>query len=102
VVRLPCHSGAAPRALTGTMSMIPKVGYRFSEKIMLQQKLHHARLAPGMTNVAKPRPHAAVFTSVSSDTNSLPRVSGLNRSVTTKTKAAPIVAISMGTAKPSG
>jgi hypothetical protein len=41
-------------------------------------------------------------TKVSCGTSSLPLVSGLNHRVTTNTTAAPLVAISIGTVKPSG
>jgi hypothetical protein len=51
---------------------------------------------------ALPQLHAALSTSVSWGTSSLPFVSGLNSSVMTNTTAAPDVAISIGMAKPSG
>src|SRR5437667_7229969 len=45
--------------------------------------------------------HAGDSSNVSWGTNSLPLVSGLNTRVTTNAMAAPVVAISIGTAKPS-
>jgi len=92
-------------------------GYRARKRIINQWLRHSVNALPGRSLtppfVSRGRPrgtdgrgntsrHAGCSTSVISDTSTLPRVSGLNSSVTTKAAAAPVVATSIGMVKPSG
>jgi len=96
-------------------------GHRARKRIINQWLRHSVNAWPGRSLtppfvsrvVSRGRPRATdgrgntsfqagCSTSVISDTSTLPRVSGLNSSVTTKAAAAPVVATSIGMVKPSG